>query len=108
MLDHLDEPISLRDVADHAGISVRTLNQVFRDFRRTSPIAELRDLGMDRVRAQLSAAQPGTRVADVARKWGFRHLGRFAAAYRARFGESPSETLSRAAPTSRADRGRRR
>ena len=101
MLDHLDEPISLKDMADHAGVSVRTLNQVFRDFRRTSPIAELRDLRMDRVREQLVAARPGTRVADVARKWGFRHLGRFAASYRARFGEAPSETLAQAAPAAR-------
>lgn len=108
MLDHLDEPITVRDMADHAGVSVRTLNQVFRDFRRTSPIAELRDLRMDRARAQLSAAEPGTRVADVARKWGFRHLGRFAAAYRARFGESPGETLAKAMPTLQGDHGRRR
>jgi AraC-like DNA-binding protein len=98
MLDHLHEPISLRDVADHTGISVRTLNQVFRDFRRTSPIAELRDLRLERVRDQLIAARPGTRVSDVAKQWGFRHLGRFAACYRERFGESPSETLAAAVP----------
>ncbi len=32
-------------------------------------------------------------MTDIATKWGFGHLGRFAAAYRARFGESPSHTL---------------
>jgi AraC-like DNA-binding protein len=32
-------------------------------------------------------------VAAVAHRWGFAHLGRFAYAYRARFGVSPSETL---------------
>ena len=104
MLDHLDEPISLGDMAAHAGVSMRTLNQVFRDFRRTSPIAELRDMRMDRVREQLIAAPPGTRVSDVARKWGFRHLGRFAAAYRERFGEAPSATLANAAPGREKDR----
>jgi AraC-like DNA-binding protein len=32
-------------------------------------------------------------VSEVAYRWGFTHLGRFAGAYRARFGESPSQTL---------------
>jgi len=105
MLAHLHETISLRDVADHAGVSVRTLNQVFRDFRRTSPMAELRDLRLDGAREQFLAARPGTRVVDVAATWGFRHLGRFAATYRGRFGESPSETLARAALAHRAPGG---
>ena len=95
MLAHLHEDISLRDVAEHAGVSVRTLNQVFRDFRRTTPMAELRDLRLDAAREQLLAARTGARVADVAAQWGFSHLGRFAASYRARFGEAPSETLGR-------------
>jgi AraC-like DNA-binding protein len=104
MLDHLHEPISLADVAAHAGVSVRTLNQVFRDFRRTSPIAELRELRLERARAALSAAGPETRVADVARQLGFRHLGRFAVSYRMRYGEAPSETLARGTPATRVPR----
>ncbi|MEU6280948.1 helix-turn-helix domain-containing protein [Streptomyces sp. NPDC047028] len=32
-------------------------------------------------------------MADVARRWGFAHQGRFAERYRARFGEPPSRTL---------------
>jgi AraC-like DNA-binding protein len=35
-------------------------------------------------------------VAAVAHRWGFAHLGRFASAYRCRFGEPPSDTLRRA------------
>ena len=34
-----------------------------------------------------------TRVGDVAAKWGFWHLGRFAGDYKAMFGELPSETV---------------
>ena len=37
----------------------------------------------------------GARVTDVALRNGFAHTGRFAAAYRQRFGESPSTTLRR-------------
>ncbi|MFP5477787.1 MAG: helix-turn-helix domain-containing protein, partial [Gammaproteobacteria bacterium] len=36
-----------------------------------------------------------THVAGVALRWGFGHLGRFSADYRARFGEYPSETVRR-------------
>jgi len=35
-------------------------------------------------------------VAEVAARHGFLHAGRFAADYRRRFGESPSQTLARA------------
>jgi len=34
-------------------------------------------------------------VAEVAYRWGFTHLGRFAHDYRARYGEAPSTTLRR-------------
>ena len=55
----------------------------------------LRDARLDRVRAELAdlTGAPGVKVTEVAMKWGFHHLGRFSAAYRQRFGESPSETL---------------
>jgi AraC-like DNA-binding protein len=32
-------------------------------------------------------------VADAAYRWGFNHLGRFAAAYREKYGVSPSRTV---------------
>ena len=54
----------------------------------------LRELRLDKVRAELaaSAGGPGSGVREVAQKYGFLHLGHFAAQYRARFGERPSET----------------
>jgi transcriptional regulator GlxA family with amidase domain len=48
------------------------------------------------VRRQLRAASARTtRVTDVANGLGFWHMGQFAADYRQRFGELPSETLQR-------------
>jgi transcriptional regulator GlxA family with amidase domain len=51
---------------------------------------------MERAREMLVAADPDASVTDVALACGFAHFGRFAGAYRERFGETPSETLHRA------------
>jgi len=51
-------------------------------------------LRLSRARADLRDARPGeVTVAEVAAKWGFWHLGRFASTYRATFGELPSQSL---------------
>ena len=48
------------------------------------------------VRGALREADPDiVNVADVAHRFGFTQLGRFAGAYRANFGEAPSATLQR-------------
>jgi len=57
----------------------------------------LRDRRLERAHEDLTDAIPsdGVTVTDVAERWGFHHLGSFAALYRNRWGESPSETLRR-------------
>ncbi len=92
---HLAEPITVEDIATNADVSVRTLqNQFARDLDQ-SPTSFLRDRRLDRARSELADASPGsgTSVTDVATRWGFNHLGRFAMVYKSRFGESPSQTL---------------
>jgi len=95
MKANLAAPITIADIAEASGIAGRTLFQYFRDFRGTSPMRYLRDARFEKVRDALKCAQPEEGVAELATKWGFCHLGRFAAEYRKRFGESPSETLWR-------------
>jgi tetratricopeptide (TPR) repeat protein len=46
-----------------------------------------------KARRELERARPGVRVTDIALDNGFTQLGRFAAAYRAMYGEPPSATL---------------
>ena len=43
----------------------------------------------------LGVLPPTSTVAGIAARWGFGHPGRFATAYRARFGEPPGTTLHR-------------
>jgi AraC-like DNA-binding protein len=93
MRANLAAPITIADIAKASGIAGRTLFQYFRDFRGTSPMRYLRDARFETVHDALKRAQPEQSVAELAMKWGFSHLGRFAVEYRKRFGESPSETL---------------
>jgi AraC-like DNA-binding protein len=92
--EHFREPISMETLALAVGVSTRTLFAGFRDFRKTTPMAYLRDLRLDKARGSLLAgeASSAVQVTNIALDSGFAHLGRFAASYRARFGESPSAT----------------
>lgn len=90
---HLDQPVTLEDVARAAGISARALQLAFRQHRDTTPLGFWRDARLDRAHQDLRGAAPGTTVTGVALKWGFTHFGRFSELYRARYGLSPRETL---------------
>lgn len=86
--------VTMSALADVAGVSRRTLQDGFQRFRGKTPSQLARDLRLDFAREALVRAGSG-KVTDVALEFGFTHLGRFAQAYAARFGESPSETLRR-------------
>lgn len=90
---NLDQPLTLRDVAEAAGISPRGLQLVFRQHRDTTPLGFWRDVRLARAHDDLRAASPGTTVTEVALRWGFTHFGRFSELYRARYGLSPRDTL---------------
>jgi AraC-like DNA-binding protein len=95
---NLDEPIGFTDIAAASGIPGRTLSQHFRRFRDTTPMRYLRDARLDKVHEALYRAEPEESIMSIAGNWGFSHMGRFAAAYRKRFGESPSETRAKRRP----------
>ncbi len=90
-----ERPWSLADIARVTGVSARTLQEGFQRYVGTTPTGYLRDVRLQRVRADLIDAAPCTSVSGTAHRWGFSHLGRFSTAYRRKFGESPSETLRR-------------
>lgn len=92
---HLRERITMSDIAQHVHMSVRSIQQGFREELGTSPMVYLRERRLERAREELTDAVPsdGVTVTDVAERWGFHHLGSFAVLYRKRWGESPSETL---------------
>ena len=91
LLEHAREPITIADIADAAGLSVRGVQAAFRRHHGITPLAYLRHIRLLLAREQLQSASELS-VADVARWAGFAHLGRFAAAYRDEFGELPRQT----------------
>jgi AraC-like DNA-binding protein len=93
---HLDEPMTLGDIATAAGVPGRTLIQHFRDFTGVPPMRYLRLQRYRAARDALAKARPGDSITTIAGRFGFSHLGRFAVEYRKRFGERPRETLARA------------
>ena len=86
---------SLKGLVEVADVPGRTLIHHFQQFLGSSPVRYARDLRFRRAKAELERAGPSTTVAEIARQWGFTHLGRFSVDYRRRFGETPSETLSK-------------
>ncbi len=95
---HFADPVTVDDMADIAGVSVRSLQTAFRLARGCTPMQVLLQRRLAAARDALCAAEPGTTVTTVAMDCGFFHLGRFSRDYRRAFGETPSTTLSRARP----------
>ncbi|MEJ2890508.1 GlxA family transcriptional regulator [Actinomycetospora aeridis] len=68
-LEHLDEPLSLRDLAEREGISTRTLSRRFREETGTSPTQWLLARRLERARELLETTELG--VDMVAARCGF-------------------------------------
>lgn len=94
MLDRLEEPVTVASVAKTCDTSVRTLQVAFRRELGTSPVQWLRGQRLERAHALLSSGAPGLTVTDVAYRCGFFHLGEFGAAFRERYGVTPSAMLA--------------
>lgn len=88
---------SVDEVAAAAGISARSLHGLFTKFRGISPSEFIRDQRLRGIRKALCGAATGSTVGEIAAAWGYGNFGNFAATYKKRFGELPSETLGRRA-----------
>ncbi|MBR0839124.1 AraC family transcriptional regulator [Bradyrhizobium liaoningense] len=93
-------PIYSADLASEFGVSMRTLGGAVTKVRGMSLHQYIRLKRLWATRARLLRGG-GVSVATCARAQGFHHLGEFAAAYRATFHETPSDTLARGRQTSR-------
>ncbi len=94
--EHAHLPMTSTDLATLANLSLRTLQAAFVRVLGMSPNSYIRQVRLERVHTELLNADPTTtNVADVARRWGFAHAGRFSSTYATHYGEYPSVTLRR-------------
>ena len=92
----LGELNRISDICAAIDVSERTVERAFQAIYGTTAFRHLHALRLAEARkALLSAGAQAENVTQVAVRYGFYELGRFAGEYRAAFGESPSETARR-------------
>lgn len=98
MMGNLDTISSVKDLCEAGNVSERTLLYIFRDRLDVTPKEFLQACKLRQVRQDILSGQAQS-VTDAATRWGFWHMGQFAADYRRQFGELPSVTLKRTSRT---------
>jgi len=96
LMERPEQTMCLADMCSEIGVSHRTLHMACQEFLGMSAMRYARMRRLDTVREALKQSDPRrASVTDIAMRFGFWELDRFAAAYRQRFGEPPSSTLRR-------------
>jgi AraC-like DNA-binding protein len=90
--DRFDDDISLLDICVFARTTPRNLQILFKRDLGCSPIQYLQNVRLKFARHLLLSEGGNRSIADIADCSGHRHLGRFSAAYKKSFGETPKET----------------
>ncbi|HDH02798.1 MAG TPA: helix-turn-helix domain-containing protein [Actinobacteria bacterium] len=96
--EHPTQALTVGDLCRASGVSWRTLNYAFREKFGVTAERYLKVLRLDGVRREMRWAGPNETISDIANRWGFWHMGQFAADYRTHFGELPSATRRRPKP----------
>ena len=97
LAEHLHEPLHMTRLCELIGVTERTLRSCCSQFLGMSPIRYVLLRRLSRARVALRYADPdGASVLELVRGFGFAELGRFEAAYRAAFNETPLTTLQQA------------
>jgi AraC-like DNA-binding protein len=94
---HSNRQVLIPELCAAMGVPERTLRMCCAAFLGMGPSQYDRLRRLNLVWRALRRADPATMsVAEVAKRYGFSEMGRFAAQYRMTFGENPSSTLRRA------------
>lgn len=87
MADHLEDTLTLEDIAEAAGCSRRQLQRLFHARTGTSPMRCYAEMRLDRARTLLRDTDMP--VTEIAIACGYPSPSHFARAYRMRFGDTP-------------------
>ncbi|EKF61649.1 AraC family transcriptional regulator [Agrobacterium albertimagni AOL15] len=89
---HAEEDVSIEQLARLSGASIRSLQNSFRHYLSTTPNTYILQLRLARVHDELLHGAGNDSIEKIASRWGFGHMGYFAARYRELYGRSPSAT----------------
>lgn len=92
---NVERAINIQDLVTVSGVPGRTLQQHFQDFVGTSPMGYIKRIRYRGAHDDLRRSDGEHSVSEIAARWGFSHMSRFAAEYQDRFGELPSATAGR-------------
>jgi AraC-like DNA-binding protein len=96
---HMDRTMSVEDLAKKYTISMKSLQNAFKSLYGLKPNTFMRLLKLNLVHHDLMRNDSTqSSVLEIARKWGFKHMGRFSKYYKELFGENPSVTLKSPKP----------
>jgi len=95
ILENKNILISILDICEAVGATERTLHLGFKELYGITPKAFMKYLRLNNARKELLKSDISTTVTDVAYRWKFYHLSRFARSYNETFREKPSDTLKR-------------
>ena len=94
ILEHLEKPLTLKQLAQGLESSSSALSYGFQDAFGMSPMRYLKVQRLHAVRRCLKTADPRLHsIQALSNRFGFWSAGHFARDYKAMFGELPSETL---------------
>lgn len=88
MEEHVEDRLTLKDVARTAEISDRQLERLFRQHLKVTPVGFYRQLRLERAHRLLAYSRLSVR--DVALATGFSTLAEFSRAFKSRYGRPPS------------------
>jgi len=96
LAEHLGRPLLMPELCELVGVGAQSLRLCCAEFLGTSATRYVLLRRLKEMRRALRGADPNVvDITELARRYGFTELGRFAGAYSAVFGESPSTTLRR-------------
>jgi AraC-like DNA-binding protein len=97
LLSHMDcANLSVREIAEHVGVTERALQSVFRRHLGMTPIEVLRRCRVERIREDLlNNEENSLTILEAATRWGIRNRSTLVSSYRKYFSETPTDTLAR-------------
>jgi AraC-like DNA-binding protein len=93
MRANVGAPLTIAEIAEAAGCSVRALQIAFHRFRGTTPMRVLLQARLEQARTEMLRPGQMASLARIAAEHGFSSPTRFAQSFRRKYGVYPSEML---------------